>query len=83
MVNYNEQLMNKAVMTAGIDIALLLSNTGEKRVLVKPSTFTLEKSYFSNQEDELCYQLSEKSILGFKKAKVLEDLDEQPLYVLK
>jgi len=83
MVNYNEKLMNKAVMTAGIDIALLLSNTGEKRVLVKPATFTLEKSYFSNQADELCYQLSEKSILGFKKAKVLADMDEQPLLVVK
>jgi len=78
MVNYHVQLMNKTVTAPNTEISLI----GEKHVLLKPSTYTLEKNEITNSAGDLCYKINEKTF-SLKKAKVISVVNNNPLLIVK
>ncbi|ORX52248.1 hypothetical protein BCR36DRAFT_36201 [Piromyces finnis] len=78
MVNYHEQLMNKIVTTSGTEVSLV----GEKHILLKPSIYTLEKNNITNQTGDIYYKIIEKTF-SFKKEKIIVDINNNPLLIIK
>ncbi|OUM62296.1 hypothetical protein PIROE2DRAFT_61981 [Piromyces sp. E2] len=78
MVNYHEQLMSKSVTAPATEISVV----DKEHILLKPSTCTLEKSGITNQAGDLCYKIMKKT-LSFKNEKVITDVKDNPLLVIK